>query len=70
MLQRLFEDLRLQRLLAEQPMQLANLTLWMTSSPLPGSCQPALRYQTTPREQLVRSDPVPLGHQAYRHPGA
>jgi len=32
---------------------------------LGSGCQLALRYQTTPREQLVRSDPMPAaGHQA------
>jgi uncharacterized protein YciW len=72
--ERLFENLRFQRLLAQEPMKFANLVL---QNPIIGSRhdlfpaasrgQAALRHQPTPGEQLVCGDAMPTSHQAYRH---
>src|SRR6266480_3281339 len=72
MLERLFEDLGLQRLLTEQPMQLSNLAL---QGPVirrrndllaaAGRGQGALSDETTPGEELVRSYPMPTRDQAH-----
>src|SRR6266516_112295 len=72
MFERLFEDLRLQRLLAEQSMQLSNLAL---QGPVirrrndllaaAGRRQGALSDETTPGEELVGSNPVPTCYQAH-----
>src|SRR5262249_49612625 len=72
MFERLLEDLGFQRLLTEQPLQLAHLAL---QSPIirgrhdllaaAGSRQRPLHHKPAPREQLVRGNA--MGHQAYRH---
>src|SRR6266567_2183821 len=72
MLDCLFEDLGLQRLLPEQPMQLSHLAL---QGPVvrcrndllaaAGRRQGALRDEPAPGEQLVGGDPVPTGDQAH-----
>src|SRR6266516_7901264 len=72
MFERLFEDLRLQRLLAEQSMQLSNLAL---QGPVirrrndllaaAGRRQGALSDETTPGEELVGSNPMPTRYQAH-----
>src|SRR6478672_8210045 len=70
----LFENLRFQRLLAEEPMKFANLILQSPIIrsrhdlfPAAGRGQAALRHQPTPGEQLVWGDAMPTSHQAYRH---
>jgi hypothetical protein len=75
-LQRLFEGLRLQRLLAEQPVQLPNLALqslifrhWTTASPLPAAVNLPC-HQASPREQLVRCHPMPAGTKLTVVPGS
>src|SRR5215831_14446139 len=72
--ERLFENLRFQRLLAQEPMKFANLVLQSPIIrsrhdlfPTAGRGQAALRHQPTPGEQLVRGDAMPTSHQAYRH---
>src|SRR6516162_6287346 len=74
MFEGLFENLRFQRLLAQEPMKFANLVLQspiLTSRhdlfPAAGRSQAALRHQPTPGEQLVWGDAMPTSHQAYRH---
>src|SRR5215831_10487551 len=74
MFERLLEDLGFQRLLTEQPLQLAHLAL---QSPIirgrhdlfaaAGSRQRPLHHQPAPREQLVRGNAMSASHQAYRH---
>src|SRR5438876_9163507 len=70
----LFENLRFQRLLAQEPMKFANLVLQSPIIrsrhdlfPAAGRGQAALRHQPTPGEQLVWGDAMPTSHQAYRH---
>src|SRR5215475_13331623 len=72
--ERLFENLRFQRLLAQEPMKFANLVLQSPIIrsrhdlfPTAGRGQAALRNQPTPGEQLVWGDAMPTSHQAYRH---
>jgi hypothetical protein len=72
--ERLFENLRFQRLLAEEPMKFANLIL---QSPIirsrhhlfaaAGGRQRPLHHQPAPGEELVRGNAMPTSHQAYRH---
>src|SRR5499427_2566343 len=74
MFERLLEDLGFQRLLTEQPLQLAHLAL---QSPIirgrhhlfaaAGSRQRPLHHKPAPREQLVRGNAMSASHQAYRH---
>src|SRR5262249_803928 len=73
-LEGLFENLRFQRLLAQEPMKFANLILqspiirsWHDLFPTAGRRQAALRHQPTPGEQLVWGNAMPTSHQAYRH---
>src|SRR5262249_9933524 len=70
----LFENLRFQRLLAQEPMKFANLVLQSPILrsrhdlfPAAGRSQTALRHQPTPGEQLVWGNAMPTSHQAYRH---
>src|SRR5262245_43572474 len=74
MFEGLFENLRFQCLLAQEPMKFANLVLQSPIIrsrhdlfPTAGRGQAALRHQPTPGEQLVRGDAMPTSHQAYRH---
>src|SRR5437870_6266341 len=74
MFEGLFENLRFQRLLAQEPMKFANLVLQSPIIrsrhdlfPAAGRGQAALRHQPTPGEQLVWGDAMPTSHQAYRH---
>src|SRR5499433_2277872 len=74
MFERLFENLRFQRLLAQEPMKFANLVLQSPILrsrhdlfPAAGRSQTALRHQPTPGEQLVWGNAMPTSHQAYRH---
>src|SRR5262252_11118037 len=74
MFERLLEDLGFQRLLAEQPLQLAHLAL---QSPIirgrhdlfatASSRQRPLHHQPPPGEELVRGNAMSASHQAYRH---
>src|SRR6516225_5640739 len=74
MFERLLEDLGFQRLLTEQPLQLAHLAL---QSPIirgrhdlfatAGSRQRPLHHQPPPGEELVRGNAMSASHQAYRH---
>src|SRR5262245_41539578 len=73
-LEGLFENLRFQRLLAQEPMKFANLVLQSPILrsrhdlfPAAGRSQTALRHQPTPGEQLVWGNAMPTSHQAYRH---
>src|SRR5262245_38676670 len=70
----LFENLRFQRLLGQEPMKFANLVLQSPIIrsrhdlfPAAGRGQAALRHQPTPGEQLVWGNAMPTSHQAYRH---
>src|SRR6266436_294520 len=74
MFEGLFENLRFQRLLAQEPMKFANLVLQSPIIrsrhelfPAAGRGQAALRHQPTPGEQLVWGNAMPTSHQAYRH---
>src|SRR5437899_10331562 len=74
MFEGLFENLRFQRLLAQEPMKFANLVLQSPIIrsrhdllPAAGRGQAALRHQPTPAEQLVRGNAMSASHQAYRH---
>src|SRR6516162_9597272 len=74
MFERPLEDLGFQRLLTEQPLQLAHLAL---QSPIirgrhdlfaaAGSRQRPLHHQPPPGEELVRRNAMSASHQAYRH---
>src|SRR5215467_6076464 len=74
MFEGLFENLRFQRLLAQEPIKFANLVLQSPIIrsrhdlfPAAGRGQAALRHQPTPGEQLVWGNAMPTSHQAYRH---
>src|SRR6266403_5433605 len=74
MFEGLFENLRFQCLLAQEPMKFANLVLQSPiirsrhdRFPTAGRGQAALRHQPTPGEQLVWGNAIPTSHQAYRH---
>src|SRR6266404_3873451 len=74
MFEGLFENLRFQRLLAQEPMKFANVVLQSPIIrsrhdlfPAAGRRQAALRHQLTPGEQLVWGNAMPTSHQAYRH---
>src|SRR6266487_1893644 len=71
---RVLEDLGFQRLLAEQPLQLAHLALQGSIIrsrhhlfAAAGSRQRPLHHQPAPGEELVRGNAMSASHQAYRH---
>src|SRR5262245_27284795 len=72
--ERLLEDLGFQRLLAEQPLQLAHLALQGSVIrrrhdlfAAAGGRQRPLGHQPAPREELVRGNAMSASYQAYRH---